>query len=167
MKISDILLPQYDEEIKSTRRMLERVPQDKADWKPHDKSMSLQRLAGHVAELPNFISTIIRTEKLELSTSGMKPFLPTSNADLLSALEKNAADTRSAIAGATDADLAKHWSLTFHGKPVFEGVKSLLVPITFGHLVHHRGQLSVYLRLLDVSLPGMYGPSADEMAKFA
>jgi uncharacterized damage-inducible protein DinB len=167
MKISEILLPQFDEEIKSTRRVLERVPLDKPDWKPHDKSMSLVRLAGHVAELPTFISTIIRTENLELSTSNMKPFIPSSNAELLSNLEKNAEDTRSAICGASDANLGKHWSLTFHGKPVFEGTKSLLVPTTLGHLVHHRAQLTVYLRLLEVSVPGVYGPSADEMAQFA
>jgi uncharacterized damage-inducible protein DinB len=167
MKISDILLPHYDEEIKNTRRLLERVPLERASWKPHDKSMSLGQLAGHVAELPNFISTIIRTETVELSTSGMKPFRPSSNPELLAGLDKNAADTRNAISSASDADLAKHWSLTFHGKPVFEGVKSLLVPTTIGHLVHHRGQLTVYLRLLGVSLPGMYGPSADEMAQFA
>ncbi len=167
MKISEILLPQYDEEIKSTRRVLERVPIDKADWKPHNKSTSLVRLAGHVAELPTFITTIIRTENLELSNSGMKPFIPSSTAELLSTLEKNAAETRNAISGASDVDFAKHWSLTFHGKPVFEGAKSLLVPTTLGHLIHHRGQLSVYLRLLEVSVPGVYGPSADEMGQFA
>lgn len=166
MKISEMLLPEYDLEVANTRKLLERVPQDKFTWKPHEKSMTLGHLAGHVAELPTFLSTIIGTQNLELSTSGLRPFEPTSTSELVEVFGKNAAQTRQAIAEVSDSDLANDWQLTFKGASVYGGRKSLLLPNTLGHMIHHRGQLTVYLRLLGVAFPGMYGPSADEMAMF-
>lgn len=166
MKISEMILPEYDLEVVNTRKLLERVPQDKFGWRPHEKSMTLGHLSGHVAELPTFLSTIIRTDNLELSTSRLRPFKPTSTAELVEVFNKNAADARQTIVDVSDADLGKDWRLTFKGASIYEGPKSLLVPNTLGHMIHHRGQLTVYLRLVGVALPGMYGPSADEMTAF-
>lgn len=167
MTTTELLLPHYDNEVKSTRRVLANVPEDKFGWKPHEKSMSLGQLAGHIADLPNFLSTMVLTDDLELTTSQHKPFLPTSRANLLEQFDKNAAATRAVIAGASEEHLAKKWTLTFKGGEIFGGPRTLLLPTTLGHLIHHRGQLTVYLRLNSVPVPGVYGPSADEMGAFA
>jgi uncharacterized damage-inducible protein DinB len=166
MKVNELLLPHYDQEIKNTHRILEVVPDGKFGWKPHEKSMSLGRLASHVAELPNFLTTIIQTEEMELTTAGLKPFSPTTRAEMLAGFEKRATEARQAIANASDEHLAKLWKLTFKGQEVFGGVRNLLLQTTIAHQVHHRGQLTVYLRQNDVIFPGVYGPSADEMAAY-
>jgi len=161
-----LLLPLYDQEIENTRRILKVVPEDKFGWKPHEKSMTLGRLASHVAELPNFLTTIIQTEQMELTTSDMKPFSPTTRAEMLEGLEKRASEARQAIAKASDEHLAKPWRLTFKGQEVFGGIRNLLLQTTICHQVHHRAQLTVYLRQNNVAFPGVYGPSADDMAAF-
>ena len=167
MTISETLLPEYDEEMKNTRKMLECVPEEKFAWKPHDKSMSLGQLAGHIAELPSFAVIVISTDKLDL-TPDMKPFHPTSKAELVAKFDELAADGRAAIAGASDEHLFKTWSLIYGGRTLVEGPRNkVLRGMAISHLIHHRGQLTVYLRLLDVAIPGMYGPSADEMAAFS
>lgn len=167
MEIRELLLPEYDEEISSTRKILECVPDDKLGWKPHDKSMLLGRLAGHIAELPNWATRAITTDTFEF-TPGRAPYIGSSRADLLEKLNLTAAEGRAAIAGASDEEFSKPWTFKFAGKTVFTLPKfAVLRRMALSHLVHHRGQLSVYLRLLDVPIPGMYGPSADESAKFA
>ncbi len=167
MLIRELLLPEYDQEITSTRKLLECVPDDKLGWKPHEKSMSLGRLAGHIAEIPNWAARTIQTESFEIMP-GRTPYVGSSRADLLQTLEKYAAEGRQAIAGASDEDFSKPWTLKFAGKTVFSLPRSaVLRSMAMSHLVHHRGQLSVYLRLLDVPIPGMYGPSADESGRLA
>ncbi|HWY71702.1 MAG TPA: DinB family protein [Terriglobales bacterium] len=166
MKVNELLLPHYDQEVQNTRRILEVVPVDKFAWKPHEKSMTLGRLASHVAELPNFLATIIQTEEVELTTSDMKPFSPATRAEMLAGFEKRAAEARQAIANSSDEHLAKPWRLTFKGQEVFGGVRNVLLQTTICHQVHHRAQLTVYLRQNNVIFPGVYGPSADEMAAF-
>jgi len=166
MKVNELLLPHYDQEVQNTRRILEVVPDDKFAWKPHEKSMTLGRLASHVAELPNFLATIIQTEEVELTTSDMKPFSPATRAEMLAGFEKRAAEARQAIANSSDEHLAKPWRLTFKGQEVFGGVRNVLLQTTICHQVHHRAQLTVYLRQNNVIFPGVYGPSADEMAAF-
>jgi uncharacterized damage-inducible protein DinB len=166
MKVNELLLPHYDQEIQSSRRILEVVPDDKFGWKPHEKSMSLGRLASHVAELPDFLKTIIKTDEMELTTSGMKPFSPATRAEMLDGFEKRAAEARQAITNSSDEHLAKPWRLTFKGQEVFAGIRNLLLQTTICHQAHHRGQLTVYLRQNQVVFPGVYGPSADEMAAF-
>ena len=166
MKVTELLLPLYDQEVKNTRRILEVVPDNKFGWKPHEKSMSLGRLASHVAELPSFLVTIIQTEQMELAGSDMKPFSPTTRAEMIAGFEKRATEARQAIADASDEHLAKSWKLTFKGQEVFGGVRNLLLQTTICHQVHHRAQLTVYLRQNNVVFPGVYGPSADEMAAF-
>jgi uncharacterized damage-inducible protein DinB len=162
MTISEILLPEFDQEMASTRKILDCVPEDKFAWKPHAKSMSLDRLASHVADLPNWGSCIINQDSLDLMP-GMKPFIAETKAELMEALDKNVAATRDAIAGAGDEHLGKIWTFSFAGHTVFALPRTAaLRSAVMSHLIHHRGQLSVYLRLLDVAIPGMYGPSADD-----
>jgi uncharacterized damage-inducible protein DinB len=161
MTISEMLLPEFDQETANTRKILECVPENQFAWKPHAKSMSLARLASHVAELPNWGGLIISQERLDL-TPGMKPFLAETKAELMEALDKNVAATRDAIAGATDEHFGKIWTFTFGGHTIFALPRTAAFRnMVMSHLIHHRGQLSVYLRLLDVPIPGMYGPSAD------
>lgn len=166
MKVNELLLPHYDQEIKNTRRILEVVPDDQFGWKPHEKSMTLGRLASHVADLPHFLTTIIQTDDMELTAGGHQPFSPTTRTEMLAGFEKRATEARHAIANASDECLAKRWKLTFKGQEVFAGIRNLLVQTTICHQVHHRAQLTVYLRLNNVVFPGVYGPSADEMAAF-
>jgi uncharacterized damage-inducible protein DinB len=163
MAISEMLLPEYDEEMKNTRKMLERVPEDKLDYKPHEKSMALGRLASHIAELPGWAAHTLQTEVLELQ-AGQQPYLATSSEQLLRDFDKNVAEGRRLIANATDADFAKIWTFKYAGQTVFSMPRVAVVrSVVMNHMIHHRAQLSVYLRLNEVEIPGMYGPSADEM----
>lgn len=162
MTISEMFLPEFDMEMASTRKILECVPEDKFTWKPHEKSFSLGRLASHVAEMAGWAAITVNQDSLEL-TPGQAPFNAASKAELLEALEKNVAAGRAAIAGASDEHLAKIWKFIYGGHEVFAMPRvAVLRGMVMSHMIHHRGQLSVYLRLLDVSIPGMYGPSADQ-----
>ena len=162
MTISEMLLPEFDQEMASTRKILDCVPEDKLAWKPHAKSMSLGRLAGHVAELPDWGCYVINQERLDL-TPDMKPFIAATKVELMETLDKNVAAVRQAIAGATDEHFGKVWTLAAGGHTIFALPRAVaLRNMVMSHMIHHRGQLSVYLRLLDVAIPGMYGPSADE-----
>ena len=163
MTISERLLPEFDEEMKNTRKILERVPEDKLDYKPHEKSMSMGRLASHVAELPGWSAKVMESDVFEVQ-QGQKPYLAQSRQDLLDKFDESVAEARKMIAGASDEHLAKMWSLKFGGKEVFALPRSAVVRnMMMNHLIHHRAQLGVYLRLNEVEIPGMYGPSADEM----
>jgi uncharacterized damage-inducible protein DinB len=163
MSISQALLPEFDQEMANTRKLLERMPDGKNDYKPHEKSMTLGRLAGHVAELPMWGKTTLETELLEIEP-GIKPFTATTRQQLLEAFDKNVADARKAIEGATDADWMKMWTMKFGGKQIMSMPRvAVMRGVVMNHLIHHRAQLGVYLRLNDVEIPGMYGPSADEM----
>lgn len=164
MTMSQVLLPEFDREMQFTRKALERVPDDQFDWKPHVKSMTMGRLATHLAELPGFAAMIIQTEEMNLDKRGYKPPTITTGAELLALFDKNAAATHEAIAGATDDDLRKRWKMIYQEKAIFEAPRAAAVrSLAMNHLIHHRGQITVYLRLLDVAVPAIYGPSADEM----
>jgi uncharacterized damage-inducible protein DinB len=161
MTISETLLPEFDQELANTRALLECVPEDKFTWQPHAKSMTMGRLASHIAELPNWAVYTINQDSLEL-TPDMKPFNAATKKELMDRLAAHAAAAREAIAGASDEHLAKTWSLIYGGKPVLTMPRAaVLRTMVFSHVIHHRGQLTVYLRLNDVAIPGMYGPSAD------
>ena len=165
MTISEMLLPEFDQEMANTRKLLERVPEDNWDYKPHPKSMALGRLAAHVAELPFWAKHTLSTESLDIKP-GEQPFTVTSKIELLEAFDNNVAEARNALAKASDADMAKTWTLSFAGKTIFSMTRSaVLRGSVMNHLIHHRAQLGVYLRLNDIAIPGMYGASADE-AKF-
>jgi len=153
----------FDEEMKSTRKLLERVPLDDAhrDYKPHAKSMPLNRLASHVAELPSWQKMALDTEVFDLP-AGFKPVVAGSTAELLQMFDNNVADAKSALAKATDEDLSKTWTFKFNGHHVFSAPRPNVLRSFINHLIHHRAQLGVYLRENNVPIPGMYGPSADD-----
>jgi len=166
MSIAASLLPEFDHEMASTRKVLERLPADKADWKPHAKSFALGALAQHVAELTGWATMAVRTSEFDMNPPGgagyTAPAFTTKEA-LLAAFDRSAAEARAAIAGASDADLMAGWSLKNAGQTIFTIPRVGVVRTwVLNHVIHHRGQLSVYLRLLDVPVPAIYGPSADE-----
>jgi len=165
--ISDLLLLEFDEEVKKTRATLERVPM-KADFVPHPKSMPLGKLAPHVAELPGFGVTILTTPEYDFGTSGPRQRPPfESPKQLAQAFDQGAAKLRDALKQISDEQWTQPWKLSFNGKPIFSGSKFLAYRQMFlNHLVHHRAQLGVYLRLNDAPLPATYGPSADDRMGF-
>src|SRR5258706_5693008 len=163
MPFSQTLLPEFDEEMKNTRKLLECVPDGKFDYQPHPKSMTLGRLASHVAELPSWTTFTLDREGLELGPD-FKPDIATSRAQLLENFDKYVAEARAQIGAASDADWQKIWTFKWAGKTVMSMPRSAVMRGTImNHMIHHRAQLGGFLRLNDVEIPGMYGPSADEM----
>jgi uncharacterized damage-inducible protein DinB len=163
MTISEILLLDFDAEILNTRRTLERIPEHDPQWKPDPKSMPIGRLSVHTARLPEFCSTILTTPSLDMAQSKFPDLVFQSTAQLLTELERTSAEARAHLAAATDAELHHHWKLSFGPRVLVEGSRMLLYRTMFlNHMVHHRAQLGVYLRLLNIPVPGLYGPSADE-----
>ena len=164
MTISQTLLPEFDQEMASTRKLLACLPEDKLDYKPHEKSMALGRLAAHVAEMPAWIEPTATSDKLEIPAD-WKPNVATSKAQLLSFFDDNVARGRAALAGMSDEEFAKPWSLIFKGHVAFTMPKGAVIrSVVMNHVIHHRAQLGVYFRLNNVAIPGMYGPSADDKA---
>jgi uncharacterized damage-inducible protein DinB len=167
MSIAQALLPEFDQEMANTRKILELVPEDKLDYKPHDKSMPLGRLAGHVAEMAGWGTTTMSTEGLELTSGNTKPFAPKSRKELLDSFDKGVKEARAAIAAAKDEDFDVIWTLSYNGQTIFSLPRGAVIrSMVISHVIHHRAQLGVYLRLNEVEFPGMYGPSADEMKQF-
>lgn len=164
MSFEKAFVPEFDEEMKNTRKLLERVPEDKLDYKPHEKSMPLGRLATHVAELPGWAVNVIDKDVLDMQPGDYKPVIVKSRQELLDIFDKSVAEARSRIAGVSDADLQKTWTFKFGGNTVFSMPRAQVLRSTMlNHIIHHRAQLGVYLRMNNVEIPGMYGPSADEM----
>ena len=165
MTTAELLLQDYDIEMKSARRVLERIPDDNPDYKCHDKSMPLGRLAMHVATLPIFGKTILTTPSMDMANPNQKwPDMTFVSRDAtLAAFDKNSAETHAALASLSDAQLAEPWKFAFGENVISNSPRSLAYRhMFFNHLLHHRAQLSVYLRLNDIPVPGLYGPSADE-----
>jgi uncharacterized damage-inducible protein DinB len=166
MTIGQSMLPEFDHESANTRKTLERVPDDKWDWKPHDKSGTLGWIASHVATLPDWTAMTINTEQLDVApVNGPGYTTPKTNnrAEILAAFDKFTAGARAALAGVSDDHLMKPWALLAGGQVIFSMPRvAVLRGMCFNHLIHHRGQLTVYLRLLGQPLPALYGPSADE-----
>jgi uncharacterized damage-inducible protein DinB len=166
MTISQSLLGEFDSEMANTRRTLERVPEDKLSWKPHERSFALGRLAAHIAEAPGWSVPTIAMDELDISPVGTppyQPFEPKSRQEILDYFDKQIAAAREAIAGASDDHLRKPWTLLAAGKTMFTMPRiAVLRGMIMNHTIHHRAQLTVYLRLLDIPVPALYGPSADE-----
>jgi uncharacterized damage-inducible protein DinB len=165
MAIKDALLPEYDHELATTRRLLERVPDADFAWRPHEKSFTLGELATHVANLAFWGLTTCQTTELDLATlpNNGRAVVPESTAALLAGFDKLVAETRAAIANCGDSEMTSAWTLKKDGHEIFTVPKiAALRTFVMNHLIHHRGQLSVYLRLRNVPLPPIYGPSADE-----
>ncbi len=160
--IIQMLLKEMDQEAQTTRRMLERVPNDKYDWKPHEKSMSVRQLATHIAELPTWVSLALNTEELDFSTSPYQPVPINNNEELLAYFERSLADGRGRLEKATEEELLPNWTLRDGDQIYSVTTKGEMIRVSYSQIVHHRAQLGVFLRLLDVPIPGSYGPSADE-----
>jgi uncharacterized damage-inducible protein DinB len=166
MSLAAALLPEYDQEVAVTRRVLERVPAQRAAWKPHPRSWNLGDLSLHVANVFAWLRITLESTELDLAPPGGAPFSPPvyeSPAATLAHFERHAAEGRAALAATRDADFAVPWSLKAGGVTKFTMPRSACVRLfVLNHMIHHRGQLTVYLRQCEVPLPSVYGPSADE-----
>lgn len=159
----NMLLKEMDKEAITTRKMLERVPNDKYDWKPHEKSMTIRRLATHIAELPSWVSMTLTTNELDFANNPYQPVPINNNEELLAYFERSYAEGRAELEKATDKDLEPDWTLR-NGDQIYSvESKGDVIRMSYNQIVHHRAQLGVFLRLLNVPIPGSYGPSADEM----
>lgn len=163
MRILDMLAGEFTHEASQTRKVLERVPMDKLDFKPHEKSMTLQKLTAHVSDLAAWTGMVLSAPELDLAGGYVTPPFA-SPEELLAIFDKNVSATNAALQAATDEGLGEMWTLRAGSHVILTMPKGQCVrSLCFNHTIHHRGQLSVYLRLVGVPVPGMYGPSADEM----
>ena len=163
MNLSQTLIPEFDQEMKNTRKVLERVPEDKLDWAPHEKSMTLGRLATHLAELAGLGSMILGSESFDLAAGRGGPKALASRQEILDLFDKSTAQLREALVATQDETFHSKWSLLRAGTTLFTLPKiATLRTMYFNHIIHHRGQLTVYLRLAGAAVPSVYGPSADE-----
>lgn len=168
MAYKDALIAELKMEMASTRKILEKVPTDNPTWKPHDKSMKIGNLAVHVAELPSWIDYILSAPELDLGSMHYKPVIATSNEQLIGQMDAAVAKAMTALENSKDEDYDEMWTLRNGSHVIFALPKKVVIrSMAFSHHYHHRGQLSVYLRLLDIPIPGMYGPSADDVAAMA
>ena len=166
MKISDALLPEFDQEMASTRKCLARIPDDKLNFKPHPKSFDMHGLAVHIGTMLDWGVTTLESDSFDYAPVGGAPYVPPvvkTNAELLAIFDKNSAAFRAALAAVDNDSLMKPWSLLGGGVTMFTMPKVAVIRgMIFNHIIHHRGQLSVYLRMCDIPVPAIYGPSADE-----
>jgi uncharacterized damage-inducible protein DinB len=161
MEIIPMLLKELEQEAQTTRKFLNIIPNDKFSWKPHEKSMSIQQLATHIAEQPSWVPLAYNTEEINFAASDYKPTLLNNTTELLALLEKNLIDAKATLAKFNDELLLKNWTMRNGDQIYFTMTKAELIRTTYCQIVHHRAQLGVYLRLLNIPLPGSYGPSAD------
>jgi uncharacterized damage-inducible protein DinB len=165
MKLTELLLTELDREVERSRRALEQVPEGKYDWKPHEKSMIFGYLANMVATIPTWISMQITQDELDVAPADgakMEQKRMDTSAALLQALDKAAADARAALEKTTDEHLKTSWRLLARGQVVMEDPRHVMIQDTINHWAHHRGQMTVYLRLMGAKVPALYGPSADD-----
>ncbi|HEX5705784.1 MAG TPA: DinB family protein [Pyrinomonadaceae bacterium] len=166
MKLSDTLLPEFDHEMDGTRRTLERVPDGRFDWRPHEKSTPLGDLATHLANIPTWVNHTFNGEELDIAPPGQPPLRATpatSREDLLATFDRNLAAARAAISEASNEQMMGTWTLLHGGRTVLSMPRvAVLRSFVMNHMIHHRAQLGVYLRLNDIPVPSIYGPSADE-----
>ena len=168
MSISQMLLPEFDQEMAKTRKTLERIPEHNLTYKPHAKSMPLDRLAGHIAEMPTWGTTTLTTDSMDMDPATYQPLLATSRSQVLAAFDANVTALRGHIANTSDQAFLADWPMSVKGQhfmtmPRVGVIRSMVI----NHIIHHRAQLGVYLRLNNIEVPGMYGPSADEPNMFA
>ena len=162
-RIATALINEMTNEIATTRKVLERLPADKFSWKPHEKSMELGKLASHVAEMFGWTQSTMGSSELDFATMDYKPFEPKTSEELIKFFEKTSSEALSTLEGKPDEAFMETWALK-NGEQTYFTLPKVAVMRSFvmNHIIHHRGQLSVYMRLLDVPVPGIYGPSADE-----
>ncbi len=166
MTIAQAFLPELDQEMATTRRVLERVPEDQLGWKPHERSATLGGLASHIAQLAGMAARVFAGDSVDVAPPGGPPPVPAqlaSRQEILDAFDANAKKSREALAQADDATMARTWTLLRGGETMFSLPRVAVVrSALLNHIIHHRGQLSVYLRLTGAKVPSIYGPSADE-----
>ena len=160
-----MFLKEMDQEAVTTRKMLSIVPNDKYDWAPHPKSMTVRNLATHIGELPNWVTLALTTDGLDFATTPYDPVKIDDTTDLIKYFEESLANGRETLSKATDKDLDPQWTLRAGPQILSVSSKGEVIRMTYNQIVHHRAQLGVFLRLLNIPIPGSYGPSADEMGK--
>jgi uncharacterized damage-inducible protein DinB len=168
MTIAQKLLPEFDEEFAATRKFLALVPDDKLTWKPHDKSMELGRLAWHLVDFPAWVLAIVAQDALKLTEEDgaamMLAWEGKKRADMLAKFDQGLPEVRAALAKATDAELEQHWKMEYAGQVMVDSPRDQVIrQWGLNHMIHHRAQFGLYLRLNNIAIPGAYGPSADEM----
>ncbi|UII21285.1 DinB family protein [Fulvivirga ligni] len=162
MDLMQLLLSEMEREAVTTKKMLERIPDDQLDYKPHEKSMAMRYLATHIAEIPTWVPMILNTEELDFKENEYVPKEIKNNADLMKLFEDSLASGKEALKKAEISQLEDHWTMRDGDNIFFKDTKYEMIRHTYCQIVHHRAQLGVYLRLLNVPIPGSYGPSADE-----
>ena len=163
MTIINLFLKELEQEAQTTRKMLARIPDDKLSWRPHEKSMDIKSLATHIAELPSWVVMALCTDELDLAANPYPSADIKNTSDLLDLHEKSVADAKAQLEKAKDVDLIPNWILRTGDKIHSVSSKGEVIRMAFSQIIHHRAQLGVYLRLLNIPIPGSYGPSADEM----
>jgi len=160
------MLPEFEQEMANTRKVLERVPDDKLDWKAHPKSNTIGWVASHLVEIPGWVEGTLTQPSWDIQAPGTEPYrtpIMKSRQEMLAAFDANVAAARKALAGVSDSDMLKNWSLEMGGQALFTMPRAAVMRMfVLNHAIHHRAHLCVYLRLNDIAVPGMYGPSADE-----
>jgi uncharacterized damage-inducible protein DinB len=165
MKMIDSLIAEFEREAQTTRRHLERLPGDKLDWRPHEKSYTASALASHIVECVSWADSIFNQDELDIDLETYKPYQAASATELLKTFDDNVAACKQVLAGVADATLDQPWGLKVNGQLQLERPKAeVFRDFILSHIIHHRGQFTVYLRLLNVPVPGSYGPTADEQA---
>jgi uncharacterized damage-inducible protein DinB len=163
MKVIDSLIMEFEHEAQTTRKHLERLPDDKLDWRPHEKSFTAGGLASHIVELVQLGESVLKREELDIDPTAYKPYQTVSVADLLKTFDDNVASCKKAFEGVNEESAMQIWRFKVRGRVRFEKSRAAVFrDFTLSHMIHHRGQFSVYLRLLNVPVPGSYGPTADE-----
>lgn len=157
------LLKELEQESQTTRKMLERVPTEYFDWQPHKKSMTIQRLVTHIAELPSWITMALTTDGLDFACNPYEPVVITNKTELMDYFEKELAQGKAHLEAADESILEETWTLRNGEEVYLTTTKAEMIRINYSQIVHHRAQLGVFLRLLDIPIPGSYGPSADEL----
>ncbi|QHS60900.1 DinB family protein [Chitinophaga agri] len=162
MEIIQSLLKEMEQEAQTTRKMLSIIPEDKFNWQPHPKSMSVIRLATHIGELPSWVGMVLNTKELDFATAPYDPKVINSVSELLAYFEENLAQAKAELEKAKLSQLDEQWVLR-NGEDIYSSsTKAEFIRVSYSQIVHHRAQLGVFLRLLDIPIPGSYGPSADE-----
>jgi uncharacterized damage-inducible protein DinB len=168
MSIADRFLSEFDEEFANTRRFLDLVPDDKLTWKPHEKSMELGRLAWHLVDFPEWCRDTVQRDSLKMTeedgAKAMHGWKGKKRADMLAKFDRELPEARAMLASTSDADMAHHWKMEWAGEVIIDSPREqVLRKWVLNHMIHHRAQLGVYLRLNGIAIPGVYGPSADDM----
>jgi uncharacterized damage-inducible protein DinB len=162
MTIAKQLSEELQQQSANSKKVLERIPEAKLTWKPHEKSTQIGRLGMHIAEMPNTITRALETTGIDFAAIPFKPVFPNSTAEILDTLDKSLAKAVELLNKASDKDMGVIWKATRGDKVIYEMTRAAVVRRTLEHAIHHRGQLTVYLRLLDIPVPGTFGPTADE-----